>query len=55
MQNVVAILTEWSEFADFNPAEYAALMAGTSIVDARYILDVERFANVGINVRSLGY
>ena len=53
--DVVAILTEWSEFADFNPAEYAALMAGTSIVDARYILDVERFANVGINVRSLGY
>lgn len=52
--DVVAILTEWPEFADLSPAEYAELMAGTTIVDARYVLDVERFANVGINVRSLG-
>jgi UDPglucose 6-dehydrogenase len=52
--DVVAILTEWPEFADLSPAEYAELMAGTTIVDARYVLDVERFANVGINIRSLG-
>lgn len=52
--HVVAILTEWSEFGEISPHEFASLMAGTTIVDARYMLDAAQFRTVGISVRSLG-
>ena len=52
--DLVVIFTEWSEFADFEAAEYSDLMAGKTIVDARYVLDIDRFAKEGITIRSLG-
>lgn len=52
--HVVAILTEWAEFSDLPPIEYAELMAGNTIVDARYVLDPLQFSYVGLTVRSLG-
>lgn len=51
---LIAILTEWPEFSQLQPSEFARLMSGNTIVDTRYILDVERFKSAGIVVRSLG-
>jgi UDPglucose 6-dehydrogenase len=52
--HVVAVLTEWQEFSEIPPTEYVRLMSGRTIIDARYILDANQFASVGLAVRSLG-
>jgi UDPglucose 6-dehydrogenase len=51
---VVAILTEWPEFEQIQPNEIAQLMTGNIIIDARYLLDANRFRSAGLFVRSLG-
>jgi UDPglucose 6-dehydrogenase len=52
--DLVVILTEWPEFIKLDASVYAELMAGKTIVDARYVLNTDRFASEGITVRSLG-
>jgi UDPglucose 6-dehydrogenase len=52
--HVVAILTEWPEFSQVKPEEFAQLMTGNTIIDARYILDSDEFRSFGLVVRSLG-
>jgi UDPglucose 6-dehydrogenase len=52
--DVVAILTEWPEFADLQPDELAKKMAGRTIVDTRYVLDPDYFRSAGFEVISLG-
>ena len=52
--DLVVILTEWPEFIKLDASVYAELMAGKTIVDARYVLNSDRFASEGITVRSLG-
>jgi UDPglucose 6-dehydrogenase len=52
--DLVVILTEWPEFIKLDASVYAEMMAGKTIVDARYVLNTDRFASEGITVRSLG-
>lgn len=52
--HVAGILTEWPEFEEMEPASVRTLMAGISIFDARYVVDVPRYEAVGFRVRRLG-
>jgi UDPglucose 6-dehydrogenase len=52
--DVAAILTEWPVFAELRPHDFSGLMHGKTIVDARYLLDSESFANAGFRVISIG-
>jgi len=52
--DLVVVLTEWPEFIEFEATSYAELMSGKTIVDARYVLNADRFASEGITIRSLG-
>lgn len=52
--DVVAILTEWPEFAAIQPDLLAELMRGRVVIDGRYLLDPARFIPYGIKVRSIG-
>jgi UDPglucose 6-dehydrogenase len=52
--DVAAILTEWPEFSELKPHDFSGLMHGKTIVDARYLLDPESFANAGFRVISIG-
>jgi UDPglucose 6-dehydrogenase len=52
--DVVAVLTEWPEFALITPDDFAQRMHGREIVDGRYVLDRTKFSTFGINVRALG-
>lgn len=52
--DVAAILTEWPVFSELRPHDFSGLMHGRTIVDARYLLDSESFANAGFRVISIG-
>ena len=52
--DVAVILTEWPVFSELRPHDFSALMHGRTIVDARYLLDPESFANAGFRVISIG-
>ena len=52
--HVVLHLTEWQEFRELDPAEVAAHVADTRIVDGRNALDAERWRAAGWTYRALG-
>jgi len=52
--DVVALLTEWDEFREANPAALGALVAHRRIVDGRHALDSERYRAAGWELRALG-
>jgi UDPglucose 6-dehydrogenase len=52
--DVVALLTEWDEFAQADPDDLARHVARTRIVDARDALDEELYRRAGWEFRALG-
>lgn len=52
--DVVAILTEWPEFAELEPDLVAGHMRGDTISDGRYLLDKQNFSAAGLSVISVG-
>jgi len=52
--DVVALLTEWEEFATADPDHLAQQVAQTRIVDARDALDEELYRRAGWEFRALG-
>ncbi len=51
---IVLVLTEWSEFAELDPAELAARVRSRTILDARNCLDADLWRAAGWRVISLG-
>ncbi|MDR2454131.1 MAG: nucleotide sugar dehydrogenase [Bifidobacteriaceae bacterium] len=51
---LVALLTEWEEYARLDPAEVAAWTPARAIVDARGVLDGAAWAGAGFTVHWLG-
>lgn len=51
---VVVVATEWSRFADIDLGRLAAVMAGTTVVDLRNLLDREEVADAGLRHLSIG-
>ena len=52
--DVVALLTEWDEFRDADPAALGDLVSGRRIVDGRHALDADRYRRAGWEYRALG-
>jgi UDPglucose 6-dehydrogenase len=52
--DIVALLTEWDEFREADPAEMGALVAHRRIVDGRHALDADAFRANGWVYRALG-
>ncbi|WP_430646474.1 UDP-glucose dehydrogenase family protein [Agromyces sp. GXS1127] len=52
--DVVALLTEWAEFAEADPEELGDRVANRRIVDGRHALDGDAYRAAGWEVRSLG-
>jgi UDPglucose 6-dehydrogenase len=52
--DVVIVLTGWPEFASLDPDELGIVTAARSVVDARYVLDPERWHAAGWCYRALG-
>ncbi len=52
--HALVLLTEWAEFADLDPAVLAGRMAYPILVDARNVLDPDRFVAVGFTVARMG-
>jgi UDPglucose 6-dehydrogenase len=51
---VVALLTEWEQFAVADPNTLGALVATKNIVDGRHALDADRYRAAGWEYRALG-
>ena len=52
--DVLVIATDHSQFASLEPAEVMALMRGRAIVDARRMLDADRWRRAGFDLYVLG-
>jgi UDPglucose 6-dehydrogenase len=52
--SVVLVLTEWAEFAALSPADLSGIVKHKNIIDARNVLDQERWRPAGWNYRALG-
>jgi UDPglucose 6-dehydrogenase len=52
--DVLVILTEWPEFTSLDLAQAAALLAGSSVVDTRNLLDPRSVRAVGLNYAGVG-
>ncbi|WP_203230694.1 UDP-glucose dehydrogenase family protein [Agromyces humi] len=52
--DVVALLTEWDEFREAEPAALGALVKARRIVDGRHALDVDAYRADGWEFRALG-
>jgi UDPglucose 6-dehydrogenase len=52
--DVVALLTEWTEFREIEPAAMAAVTAQRKIVDGRHALDPAQWRAAGWEYRALG-
>jgi UDPglucose 6-dehydrogenase len=52
--DVLMVLTEWSEFADVEPDDVAALMAGRGLVDTRNLLDRDAWTGRGFDYYGIG-
>jgi UDPglucose 6-dehydrogenase len=52
--DVLAVLTEWNEFAQINPLEVAKLLNRLRVVDGRNLLDKELWINAGFEFRGVG-
>jgi UDPglucose 6-dehydrogenase len=47
-------LTEWAEFAEIDPAEFASYVADRRILDGRNALDADRWRAAGWTYRAIG-
>jgi len=52
--DLLAVLTEWSDFRDVEPADVARLIVGRRVVDGRNILDRDRWIAAGFDYRGVG-
>ena len=52
--DVLAVLTEWPQFAALNLAEIAHVMRGTQIVDCRNLLDAKQAQELGLSYQAIG-
>ena len=52
--DVVALLTEWTEFREIEPSALGAVVAHRRVVDGRHALDPERSREAGWEYRALG-
>ncbi len=52
--SVLAVLTEWSEFAEINPNEVASRISKPHVVDGRNILNRESWTSAGFSYRGVG-
>ena len=52
--DILVILTEWQHFQELEPYALRQKMKGNTIVDARYILDRQKFQKHGFTLFSLG-
>jgi len=52
--DVMVILTEWPEFALLEPSEVLKVMRSRSVVDARNILDRDKWVEAGFNYQGIG-
>lgn len=52
--SVLAVLTEWSEFAEINPNEVASRISEPRVVDGRNILNREQWMSAGFSYRGVG-
>lgn len=52
--DVVALLTEWEEFRDADPADMGQLVSSRRIVDGRHALDADLYRSAGWDYRALG-
>ena len=52
--DVIAVLTEWPEFADLKPIDFINLVKSPNVVDARNILNRESWLNAGFTYRAVG-
>ncbi|WP_448810045.1 UDP-glucose dehydrogenase family protein [Agromyces bauzanensis] len=52
--DVVALLTEWDEFRQADPAELGRLVASRRVVDGRHALDADAYRAAGWEFRALG-
>jgi UDPglucose 6-dehydrogenase len=51
---LVLVLTEWPEFADLDPVALGEVVARRRVLDARLLLDVDKWSAAGWQVRALG-
>ena len=51
---VTVLLTEWDEFVTASPERLGQLVAARRVLDARQVLDEERYAEAGWQYRTLG-
>jgi len=52
--DVIAVLTEWSEFAELAPVDFTGLVRSPNIVDARNILNRESWLKAGFSYKAVG-
>jgi UDPglucose 6-dehydrogenase len=52
--SVLAVLTEWSEFAEINPDVVASRISKAHVVDGRNILNREQWMSAGFSYRGVG-
>lgn len=52
--DLLAVLTEWPDFRDVEPADVARLIAGRRVVDGRNILDRDAWIAAGFDYRGVG-
>lgn len=52
--DVLAVLTEWSEFAAVDPSHVRGLMTADRVVDGRNVLDKDRWMSAGFAYRGVG-
>jgi UDPglucose 6-dehydrogenase len=52
--DVVAVLTEWPEFANLDIAKVASVMRGSTIVDGRNLLDRDGVRAAGLTYDGVG-
>lgn len=50
----LVVLTGWDVFREVDPVRVAEHMTGRSVFDTRGVLEVERFAAAGLDVRGFG-
>jgi UDPglucose 6-dehydrogenase len=52
--DVLAVLTEWPEFAEVNMTEVSSAMKSKAVVDGRNVLDPEKWKSAGFTYRGVG-
>jgi UDPglucose 6-dehydrogenase len=52
--DALAVLTEWPEFADVNPADVATRLNNSAVVDGRNVLNPQQWKSSGFQYRGVG-